>query len=270
MTHSAPDCDYGGLMKSIEAVDEFTVKFTMCSPDPAFLAKIAFSSFGIQPKEYLESLAAVGAGSAAAGEADWHRPLHGLRMERVATRVDLTKPSRITGVKRPRSSDPGLQAGALRRPSVCSSCKLARWTASTTPARMILPAIEGDSNLQLITRPALNVFYVGMNNTFPPFDNEKVRQAIAMGIDRQRIVDNFYPAGSEVASHFTPCAIPNGCVGDAWYEFDVEQLPRRCWPKLASRMASRPKLLTATWCAVTCPSPVIGRPGYSGAVARRT
>ncbi len=59
-----------------------------------------------------------------------------------------------------------------------------------------------------------------MNNTYPPFDNKEVRQAIAMGIDRQRIVDTFYPAGSEVASHFTPCAIPNGCVGDAWYAFD--------------------------------------------------
>jgi ABC-type transport system substrate-binding protein len=41
-----------------------------------------------------------------------------------------------------------------------------------------------------------------------------------MGIDRKRIVDNFYPAGSEVATHFTPCAIPGGCEGDAWYEFD--------------------------------------------------
>ncbi len=80
--------------------------------------------------------------------------------------------------------------------------------------------VEADSNLQITNRPALNVFYVGMTNTFAPFDNVMVRQAIAMGIDRQRIVDTFYPKGSEVASHFTPCAIPNGCVGDAWYEFD--------------------------------------------------
>ena len=61
----------------------------------------------------------------------------------------------------------------------------------------------------------------GFDNTTNPLANEKVRQAIAMGIDRQRIVDNFYPAGSEVASHFTPCSIPNGCVGDEWYEFDA-------------------------------------------------
>jgi ABC-type transport system substrate-binding protein len=43
-----------------------------------------------------------------------------------------------------------------------------------------------------------------------------------MGIDRQRIVDNFYPEGSEVASHFTPCSIANGCAGEEWYEFDLE------------------------------------------------
>ena len=80
--------------------------------------------------------------------------------------------------------------------------------------------IAADPSLQLINRPALNIFYVGMNNTYPPFDNELVRQAIAMGIDRQRLVDNFFPVGSEVASHFTPCTIPNGCVGDTWYDFD--------------------------------------------------
>ena len=68
--------------------------------------------------------------------------------------------------------------------------------------------IEADTTLKLYPREALNIFYVGMNNTVPPFDNEKVRQAVAMGIDRQRIVDNFYPTGSIVASHFTPAPSP--------------------------------------------------------------
>jgi ABC-type oligopeptide transport system substrate-binding subunit len=47
MSHEAPDCDYGGQMKKIEAVDEMTVKFTLCQPDPAFLSKIAFVSNNI-------------------------------------------------------------------------------------------------------------------------------------------------------------------------------------------------------------------------------
>ena len=80
--------------------------------------------------------------------------------------------------------------------------------------------VKANADLQLKVREGLNVMYFGMNNKFAPFDKEEVRQAIAMGIDRQRLVDDFMPPGSEVATHFTPCAIPNGCVGDAWYEFD--------------------------------------------------
>ena len=80
--------------------------------------------------------------------------------------------------------------------------------------------IEGDTTLKLYPREAMNIFYLGMSNTQPPFDKEEVRQAVAMGIDRQRIVDNFYPKGSVVASHFTPCSIPGGCEGEEWYKFD--------------------------------------------------
>jgi len=43
-------CDYGGKIREIVAVDELTVKFSLCKPDPAFMAKIAFIPFGIQPK----------------------------------------------------------------------------------------------------------------------------------------------------------------------------------------------------------------------------
>lgn len=82
--------------------------------------------------------------------------------------------------------------------------------------------VENDPNLVLIPDPNPNIFYVGMTNTFAPFDNLQVRQAIAMGIDRQRIVDNFYPPGSQVAGYFVPCTITNACEGEPWYDFDPE------------------------------------------------
>ena len=89
------------------------------------------------------------------------------------------------------------------------------------PAPNDFATIEGDANLQLLNREALNTMYVGFNENFEPFDDVRVRQAIALAIDRQRIIDNFYPEGSETASHFTPCNIDLGCEGDEWYEFDV-------------------------------------------------
>jgi len=78
-----------------------------------------------------------------------------------------------------------------------------------------------------VTNP--NILYLAMTNTFEPYDNQLVRQAIAMGIDRQRIVDNFYPEGSADADYFTPCSIPNGCDGDPWYDFDPEAARALCW-----------------------------------------
>ena len=46
--------EYGGQLQKIEAVDEQTVKFTLCQPDVAFPSKVAFSAFGILPSEYIE------------------------------------------------------------------------------------------------------------------------------------------------------------------------------------------------------------------------
>src|SRR3990170_7977799 len=54
------DCSNGTLIRSIDAVDERTVRFTMCVPDPAFLPKIAFSVFAISPREWLEATTAAG------------------------------------------------------------------------------------------------------------------------------------------------------------------------------------------------------------------
>jgi peptide/nickel transport system substrate-binding protein len=46
------------MIKSIEALDDCTVKFTLCSSDVAFPSKVAFSAFQIHPSEHLEAPAA--------------------------------------------------------------------------------------------------------------------------------------------------------------------------------------------------------------------
>ena len=49
---------YSGQVKKISAPDDKTVVFELCSPDPAFLAKIAFISFAINDADYLIANAA--------------------------------------------------------------------------------------------------------------------------------------------------------------------------------------------------------------------
>ena len=54
-SYEAPNCDYGGEFLKMEAVDELTVRFTLCAPDVAFPSKVAFSAFAIHSSDYLEA-----------------------------------------------------------------------------------------------------------------------------------------------------------------------------------------------------------------------
>ena len=216
MVKTAPDCDYGGLFKEIAAVDEYTVQFTMCVPDPAFPSKAAFSAFSIQPKEWLES-------AIVSGEILSQPVGTGPYVMDSWNRGDSIVYKKFDGYW----GEPAKTDTLVFRWSTEGAARLLELQSGTVdgidnPSPDDFPVIREDANLELLDREALNIFYFAMTNTFAPFDNVKVRQAVGMGIDRQRIVDNFYPAGSTVASHFTPCAIPNGCVGDEWYEFDLE------------------------------------------------
>lgn len=206
---------YSGNLKSIEATDAHTVVFTFCNPNVAFLSQIAFAALGIDDAQYLIDHAADGSivaemnGTGPYKQGEWDR----------GNRLTFSANDAYWGEK---ALTPNLEF----RWSDQSAQRLVELQAGTVdgidnPGKDDLPAIEADGNLAVYPREGLNVFYLGMSNAFAPFDNELVRQAIALGIDRERIVANYYPPGSSVADHFTPCAIPFGCAGsEDWWAFD--------------------------------------------------
>ena len=82
--------------------------------------------------------------------------------------------------------------------------------------------VTNDTSLQLLKRDAFSTLYLGFNVDDAPWNNEAVRQAIAQGIDRKRILDLFDAPGSTVADYFTPCSVAGGCEGDAWYAYNKD------------------------------------------------
>jgi peptide/nickel transport system substrate-binding protein len=211
----AGSCDYGGKILSIAALDPATVEFTLCRPDPAFLAKIAFEPFGIQPSEHFEA-------TGGAGELLESPIGTGPYMLEAWNRGDSVVYTRFDDYW----GEPAIAETAVLRWATEPAARLLELQSGnvnviTSVGPGDIETVAGDPNLQLLEVANPNTLYIGMTNTFEPFNNVDVRRAIAMGIDRQRIVDNFFPEGSEVASHFTPCSIPNGCEGDEWYEFDA-------------------------------------------------
>jgi peptide/nickel transport system substrate-binding protein len=86
-----------------------------------------------------------------------------------------------------------------------------------------IATIEGDENLQIIDRPAFNVAYVGFNIAKKPTDDPKVREAIAYGLDRQAVVDNFYSGRGAVATQFMPPEVVGYADDVPTYSYDPEK-----------------------------------------------
>lgn len=205
-----------GEIDHVTAKDKYTVEFGLCHPDASFLAKIAFISNAIMDKDWIAQTGGKGdvldkpngTGALMVKAGDWVRGDH----------VTLTANPTYWGDKAKMQTyvikwgkEPAQRLLELQSGSVDGIDNVGPTDFNT---------VSNDPNLQIFKREALNVLYLGFNNTVPPFDNEKVRQAIAMGIDRQRIVDNFYPPGSSAATHFAPCSIVGACEGQDWYSFD--------------------------------------------------
>jgi peptide/nickel transport system substrate-binding protein len=80
--------------------------------------------------------------------------------------------------------------------------------------------IQGDDNLKILDRPAFNVAYVGINQKKAPFDDLKVRQAVAYGLDREAVVNNFYGGRGVVAKEMMPPEVEGYADDVTEYKYD--------------------------------------------------
>ena len=202
-------------LERIEAPEEHKVIFRLCAPDPTFLEKLAVVSFGVNDSGYLSAATADGSilrspnGTGPLALDAWSSELQTLTMRAfdgywgtkavsdqiifqwqgdAAARSVLLRAGTVDGIDNVVADD--------------------------------IPGFSEDPNYLVLTRDPIAINYLGVNGTIAPFDDVRVRQAVAMSISSQRLVENFYPAGSVPATHFVPCVIRYGCEGSDWYEVD--------------------------------------------------
>src|SRR5260221_730396 len=167
ISQSTTDCTYGGEFKSIAAADKMTVKFVLCNPDAAFLSKIAFQTFSVTPAAYLQKTGGKGdllekpVGTGPYKLDKWDK----------GNQVILTRNDDYWG-------DKAKTKNVVFKWTADASARLVELQAGTADgidnvAPGDFDVISKDTNLTLYKRPALNVMYLGLNNTMPPFDNVK-------------------------------------------------------------------------------------------------
>ena len=207
LSFAAADCEYGGNLKSVEALDELTVRITLCNPDAIFDQEMASLGLSIHPSEWMEATGGTGdiltkaIGTGPLKLVNWDQG-----NEMVFERFDdyWGEPSIEDTVILRWNSEAAARATELRAGTI-DGMKFANPDD--------IPVFLADPNFNLIDIPPLTGVYVAMSNFYEPLNDVRVRTAIAMGIDRQRIVDNFFPPGSPLTPDFVPPAV-FGHVGE--------------------------------------------------------
>ena len=102
-----------------------------------------------------------------------------------------------------------------------------------------VPKIASDPTLNLLSQEGLNIGYMAMNTSRPPFSDVRVRRAVSMAIDKAAIVEAVYQGAGKVAKNPIPPTLwsYNDAIRD--YSSTVRR-PSGCSAKLAIHRVSRP------------------------------
>lgn len=84
-----------------------------------------------------------------------------------------------------------------------------------------IPSLRESAPDELMIEPYLGSYFYRVNVTRPPFDNPKVREALAVSFDKQLLVDKVTKGGQSAATGFVPEGIP-GYEASTKVQYDPE------------------------------------------------
>jgi dipeptide transport system substrate-binding protein len=195
------DMDMPKLLKAIEKVDAYTVRFTLTQPNAPFLADMAMDFATIQSKEYADALMKAGKPEQLDQEPIGTGPFELVQYVKDATIRYRAFPGywgpkpKVDGLVFAITKDPAIRLAKLR----ANECQMA-----IDPNPADLPTIRADKNLHLMSQPGLNIGYLAMNVTKKPFDDVRVRQAVSMAIDKAAILKAVYQGAGQPAKNLIP------------------------------------------------------------------
>lgn len=174
------------VIKSVEAVDAHTVKFTLNYPLAPFIQNLGMSPFAIASPTAVQAAGKDGFTEKPVGTGPFKF-------------VEWKRNDTITLEKNPDYWNPGYPKVDKLVFKVIPE-NTARLTALINGEIDLMDGlnpddaetVEANSDLQLILRPSMNIGYIGFNVEKAPFDNPKVREAISYAINKPAIIEAFY------------------------------------------------------------------------------
>jgi dipeptide transport system substrate-binding protein len=208
------------LIKSIEKVDDMTVKFVLTRPESPFLANLAMDFASIFSKEYADSLAASG-------------NLSDLNQKPVGTgpfTFVAYQPDAVIRYKAFADYWGGKQAiddlvFAITTDNAVRQQKLLAGECHVMPYPnpADVQSLKDNPDIAVMEQEGLNVGYLAYNTQQAPFDNPKVRKALNMAINKQAILDAVFQGAGQAAKNPIPPTMwsYNDAIQDDPYDPDA-------------------------------------------------
>lgn len=220
--------DGTGKYESCDAPDETTAVVTLASPLPEFISALSLPSFSMQSPTALQEYAADEVGG------DESAPV---LPEYATAHPTGTGPFQFDSWTRGQEvvltgyPDYWGEQGQVQRIifSVIDDPNARRQALQAGDVDgydLVGPAdVEAlaDAGFQIVDRDPFNILYLGMNQANPELADLKVRQAIAHAINKEALVAQTLPEGTEVATNFIPPSVDGWSDDVATYDHDPER-----------------------------------------------
>ncbi|MEQ5869645.1 ABC transporter substrate-binding protein [Sagittula sp. NFXS13] len=181
-------------IETVEVVDARTVRLTLSKPEGNLLFNLAWGDAVIVAPESVETIKSAPVGTGPFRFADWRQ---GDSITLTAFDDYWGKAPALTEATFKFISDPTAAFAAVMAQDVDAFAGF--------PAPENLPIFEADPRFQVLVGSTEGETILAMNNGEAPFDNPKVRAAVAHAIDRQAVIDGaMYGYGTPIGTHFAP------------------------------------------------------------------
>lgn len=179
---------------SVDAVDPQTVRITLEAPDGSLLFNLAWGDAVIVAPESIDNIKSNPVGTGAYIFQEWVQ----------GDRITLARNPDYWG------EQPALASATFKfisDPTAAFAAMMAEDIDAfdNFPAPENLPQFDADPRFQVLVGSTEGETILSTNNKQPPFDDIRVRQAVAHAIDRQAIIDGaMFGYGTPIGTHFAP------------------------------------------------------------------
>jgi dipeptide transport system substrate-binding protein len=212
------DMGMAELLKSIDKVDERTIRIRLTRPEAPFLANLAMPFNVILSAEYADTLLKAGTPEVIDREPIGTGPFVFVSYQKdVAVRY-RSFPDYWAGEQAIRT----LVFSITPNPAVrLTKLKSGECHVMAFPNPQDVDRIAADPALKLLKQEGLNIGYLAMNVTQKPFDDVRVRRAINMAIDKSALVQAVYGGAGTPARNPIPPTLWSYNDAVKEYPFDV-------------------------------------------------